>query len=138
MAKIAATMRLEHVLSEEHVRDSFAGYALMGMLAHSRGNPLHGYRPRDPGEHWHKAIAGEAFDLAEAMMAEQANRPDHCSGLMRAMAEYLAELKCDATVNKPMPVEPCPDTDKCVSEWCAPCMARFWLGQVTERERGGE
>jgi hypothetical protein len=49
-------------------REWFAGMALQGMLAHSRGNPPHGYRP--PGnDHWHVAIAKEAHQLADAMIA---------------------------------------------------------------------
>jgi len=47
-------------------RDWFAGRALQGMLAHStRYKP----RPVDAGRHWHDAIAREAYELADAMLA---------------------------------------------------------------------
>jgi hypothetical protein len=48
------------------LRDWFAGQALQGMLAHSRNG--HGYRPRDPNEEWHRAIADEAYELANMML----------------------------------------------------------------------
>ena len=52
------------------LRDYFAAAALGGMLAHSRGNPPHGYRV-PPGENWHTCIAGEAYTIAEAMLAQR-------------------------------------------------------------------
>lgn len=49
------------------LRDWFAGQALTGMLAHgTRYRP----RPGDP-ENWHEAIAKEAFEIADAMLAER-------------------------------------------------------------------
>lgn len=44
-----------------------ATFAMQGMLAHATR-----YKPRaqDQGLHWHKAIAKEAFDIAEAMGKE--------------------------------------------------------------------
>jgi len=51
------------------LRDVFAGQAIQGMLAHSRGNPPHGYKPIDSSRDWHEAIAEEAYMLADAMMA---------------------------------------------------------------------
>lgn len=48
------------------MRQWFAGRALQGMLAHSRNG--HGYRPRDPSECWHDAIAQEAYEIADAML----------------------------------------------------------------------
>ena len=51
------------------LRDYFAAAALQGMLAHSRGNPPHGYRPIMPNQPWHEAISEEAFRLADTMLA---------------------------------------------------------------------
>ena len=46
--------------------NSFAAFALQGMLAHQkRYKP----RPNDPQD-WHKAIAKEAFEIGEAMIHE--------------------------------------------------------------------
>lgn len=53
------------------LRDYIATHVLAGMLAHSRGNPPHGYRPADRHQHWHDAISEEAYDLADAMLAER-------------------------------------------------------------------
>ena len=55
------------------MRDWFAGQALVGaaklvMLAHSRN---HGYGPSDPNQHWHSAIAEEAYQLSDAMIKER-------------------------------------------------------------------
>lgn len=49
------------------LRDWFAGMALQGMLAHSTR-----YKPR-PGtsSNWHEAISEEAYQLADAMLAER-------------------------------------------------------------------
>lgn len=50
------------------LRDWFAGQALLGMLAHSTR-----YRPREgASSNWHDAIAEEAGQLADAMLAERA------------------------------------------------------------------
>ena len=53
-------------------RREFAKAALEGMLAHSRGDPPHGYRVpislARQGLTWHQAIAQEAFQIADAMM----------------------------------------------------------------------
>lgn len=48
------------------LRDWFAGMAMQGMLAHSTR-----YKPR-PGTsaNWHEAISEEAYQLADAMIAE--------------------------------------------------------------------
>ena len=51
------------------LRDYFAVKALSGMLAHSRNG--HGYRPTDQSKHWHDAISEEAYQLADAMLAER-------------------------------------------------------------------
>ena len=48
------------------LRDYFAAKSLNGMLAHSRNG--RGYRPTNPNQHWHEAIAQEAYALADAMM----------------------------------------------------------------------
>lgn len=48
-------------------REGWAAFAMQGMLAHpQRYQP----RPGDP-ENWHEAIAKEAFEIADAMMAER-------------------------------------------------------------------
>jgi hypothetical protein len=50
------------------LRDWFAGQALSGMLAHSTR-----YKPREGAPaNWHQAIAEEAYELADAMLAERA------------------------------------------------------------------
>ena len=48
---------------EKHMRDLIAMLALNGMLAHSTR-----YQPRDKQQHWHDAIAAEAYQLADAML----------------------------------------------------------------------
>lgn len=49
------------------LRDWFAGQALSGMLAHSTR-----YRPRDGAPaNWHEAIAQEAYEIADAMIASR-------------------------------------------------------------------
>lgn len=49
------------------LRDYFAAAALNGMLAHATR-----YRPRpDQPQQWHLAIAEEAYQLADAMLAER-------------------------------------------------------------------
>lgn len=50
-------------------RDEFAAAALNGMLAHTTR-----YKPRhtDCELHWHQAIAKEAYEIADAMVAERA------------------------------------------------------------------
>lgn len=50
------------------LRDHFAAAALQGMLAHSRGNPPHGYRPIEPSMFWMDGITIEAYALADAML----------------------------------------------------------------------
>ena len=46
-------------------RDWLAGQALNGMLAHARP-----YRPRNwTSTNWHEAIAQEAYQIADAMLA---------------------------------------------------------------------
>ena len=52
------------------LRDWFAGQALQGMLAHSRGNPPHGYRV-DSDRSWHEEISGEAYKIADAILKER-------------------------------------------------------------------
>jgi hypothetical protein len=55
-------------------RDVFAAFALQGMLAHAtRYKPAH-YTNVTEQPHWHEAIAEEAFNIADAMMAERAKR----------------------------------------------------------------
>jgi len=50
------------------LRDWFAGMAVQGMLAHPKR-----YKPRQcASSNWHEAIAEEAFQLADAMLAERA------------------------------------------------------------------
>lgn len=49
-------------------RDTFAIAALQGMLAHSRGNPPHGYRAKDGTTPWQAAIAQEAYEIANYML----------------------------------------------------------------------
>lgn len=51
--------------------DYFAAKALNGMLAHSRGKPPHGYRSANNREHWHDAIAKEAYLLGRAMLIQR-------------------------------------------------------------------
>ena len=47
------------------LRDYFAGQALAGMLAHGTR-----YKPREGADrNWHVAIADEAYELADAMLA---------------------------------------------------------------------
>lgn len=55
------------------LRDHFAGQALNGMLAHATR-----YRPyeKDRGLHWHEAIAIEAYELADAMLAARTKGGD--------------------------------------------------------------
>ena len=49
------------------LRDWFAGQALQGMLAHATR-----YRPRpEAPANWHDAIAEEAYEIADAMLAAQ-------------------------------------------------------------------
>ena len=48
------------------LRDWYAGQALVGMLAHSTR-----YKPLDGRADWHSAIAEEAVQLADAMLAER-------------------------------------------------------------------
>lgn len=49
------------------LRDWFAGQALQGMLAHATR-----YRPRSEAPaNWHDAIAEEAYEIADAMLAAQ-------------------------------------------------------------------
>lgn len=52
----------------EQRRFELAKTALNGMLAHSRNG--HGYHPRDPKMHWHDAIAEEAIEIADAVIAK--------------------------------------------------------------------
>ena len=53
--------------NRNELRDWFAGQALNGMLAHPKR-----YRPREGrSAHWHKAIAEEAHEIADAMMKER-------------------------------------------------------------------
>jgi len=53
------------------LRDYFAAQALNGMLAHSTR-----YRPR-PGANpvWHRAIADEAYEIADAMIDARKDAP---------------------------------------------------------------
>jgi hypothetical protein len=62
--------RIADAVSEtsDTLRDEFAKAALVGMLAHSRGNPPHGYKPVPNELYWHNAIAIEAYELADAML----------------------------------------------------------------------
>ena len=55
--------------------DYFAGKALEGMIAHSRGDPPHGYIPREGSKHWHEAIAEEAFEIAVMMIDVRSSSP---------------------------------------------------------------
>jgi hypothetical protein len=49
------------------LRDWFAGQALNGMLAHSTR-----YRPLPTAsQNWHEAISEEAYQIADAMLAER-------------------------------------------------------------------
>ena len=49
------------------VRDLFAANALNGMLSHSTR-----YQPREGADmHWHDSIVKEAYELADAMLAER-------------------------------------------------------------------
>lgn len=66
--KMLVSQKGGEMTKDDKRRDMFAAFALAGMLAHSRGNPPHGYRPRDEQDHWHNAIAEEAFEIAQAMM----------------------------------------------------------------------
>lgn len=50
-------------IDEARILDIMAAEALNGMLSHSLR-----YQPRDPNQHWHKAIAEEAYEIAEAMV----------------------------------------------------------------------
>lgn len=51
------------------LRDFIATHALMGMLAHSKR-----YKPRPSASgNWHEAISEEAYQLADAMLAERSN-----------------------------------------------------------------
>lgn len=52
-------------MNERDKLEAFAGFALVGMLAH-------GVSPRKdkPRSEWHAAIATEAFYIAEAMVEE--------------------------------------------------------------------
>lgn len=50
-------------------RDLFACFAMQGMLAHSTR-----YRPREGAPaNWHEALAEEAYQIADAMLAQRAN-----------------------------------------------------------------
>lgn len=54
------------------VRDEFAKAALTGMLAHATR-----YKPRKgASSNWHEAIAQEAYQLADAMLAERETTND--------------------------------------------------------------
>jgi len=58
--------------------DMFAAAAMAGMLAHRKR-----YRPSQDSSHpddWHKAIAEEAYQLADAMMHERAEQRDGAWG----------------------------------------------------------
>jgi len=50
------------------LRDYFAAKAMEGMLAHNTR-----YRPREQDKHmhWHEALANEAHEIADAMLAER-------------------------------------------------------------------
>ncbi len=50
------------------LRQWYAGQALAGMLAHSRGNPPHGYQPTNESQSWHEAISEESFQIADKMI----------------------------------------------------------------------
>lgn len=56
--------------------DRFAEAALNGMLAHSRGDPPHGYKPRDPDEDWKTSISREAWEISDKMMEERKKREE--------------------------------------------------------------
>jgi hypothetical protein len=48
------------------LRDYFAAKAMQGMLAHpTRYKP----RPHEANLHWHTAMASEAYEIADAMLA---------------------------------------------------------------------
>lgn len=55
------------------LRDYAAIKAMQGMLAHSTR-----YRPREQDKHlhWHEALAKEAHEIADAMLAERGKQND--------------------------------------------------------------
>lgn len=63
---VIATRTQIYISDGMTLRDWFAGQAINGMLSHSTR-----YRPyqKDRGLYWHDAIAYEAYELADAMIA---------------------------------------------------------------------
>lgn len=75
-------------------RDEFARAALYGMLAHPTR-----YKPRhiECNLHWHDAIASEAYDIADAMLA--ASSRGKIDGA--TMLGHLIEAGYDASLPHP-------------------------------------
>lgn len=70
------------------LRDYFAAKAMQGMLAHGTR-----YRPREQDKHlhWHDALAKEAREIADAMLAERPGPQPDLLGALEKADEWLGK-----------------------------------------------